>query len=237
MQMALDELLFEQALSSRLAGGASRAGLRFYYASEPWISLGYAYSGWKNPEVFPSDSAAEGGIPVCRRLTGGGRVLHGRDLMFTLIADREFDDSFKSVRISYLKLHEVLKEALEVFGVDCRFYRCDEALEKGRDCFRYPIATDLEAGGKKIAGGGQKRSQGVLMHQESIQVSGALEPELWKAFLECFCQTFGTVVVPQDWDPDLLFQAERIGELRYRLTAGSPTPAGVSDEMITAESR
>src|SRR4051812_9719540 len=100
VQMAVDEILFreyEQAEENR--AGAREPVLRIYFSSEPWITVGYSH-----PEI---KSVTE--IPVCRRITGGGRVEHGRDLIFSVVAGKKDDESFGSVRISYLKIHEAVK--------------------------------------------------------------------------------------------------------------------------------
>ena len=216
-QMALDEILFNRAVDDHLNGRPETPLLRFYYTPEPWISLGYAYAGWKDPDAGPAAGQAAPGVPVCRRITGGGQVLHGRDLMFTLIGPKGLETSFKSVRVSYLKIHEVVKSALESLGYRPRFYRCDEDLPRGRDCFLFPIATDLEVNGKKIAGGGQKRSLGMFMHQESVQLLKKDEGEaLERALKEEFAKALGLRFEKADLRPEWLDQAEKLGSEKYR---------------------
>lgn len=224
-QMALDELLFEQWIQApSTEPSVSRAALRFYYASEPWVSIGYSHAGWKAlsegldaPADLLTDAAR---TPVCRRITGGGRVLHGRDLMFTLIAPRALDESFKSVMGSYARLHEVLIEALQELGIKARFYREEEPLPSGKDCFLHPIASDLEAGGKKIAGGGQKRSRGFLLHQESIHLDQTyLYEPLTQALTRGLGKWFGCEPEKADWQPEHLEAAEILGREKYEVLA------------------
>src|SRR5688500_7762020 len=72
--MALDE-----ALLHRAAEGAP-AVLRFYEWQEPTLSLGYfqRYADW----VCHSASA---GCAVVRRATGGGAILHDRELTYSCV--------------------------------------------------------------------------------------------------------------------------------------------------------
>lgn len=216
-QMALDEILFRQMVESLTPRQELAPVLRFYYASEPWISVGYAYAGWKSaenqsPAVTGSPSQ---GIPVSRRLTGGGRVLHGEDLMFTLIASKAADESFGSVRESYAKIHECVKAALEEMGHRPSFYE-DKELPRGKECFLYPIASDLSLHGEKIAGGGQKRSLGILMHQESVQMKRVGDPEILKDQLEKkFEKLFNTRLEPAPFWPELFIKAEQLGDEKY----------------------
>lgn len=217
-QMALDDILFQAAVKAHEEGRDLPPMLRFYYASEPWVSLGYAYAGWRQWENRENLTAGEESLPVSRRMTGGGRVVHGNDLMFTLIAPKAADESFKSVRLSYLKIHEVLKAALEALGCRPRFYRCDEKLPKGRDCFIFPIATDLAADGRKIAGGGQKRSLGIMLHQESVQLEGLpAAGRIVEAFKSEFRRIFETDFTDAEMVPAWFEEAEALGAEKYHV--------------------
>lgn len=200
VQMALDELFFQQAA----AGKFTRPLFRIYFSSEPWVSAGYS-----DPGPFPE------GEKICRRITGGGRVQHGRDVIFSLIARKEDDDTFKSVRTSYWKIHEAVKAALEWVGEKPRFYRCDEKLPRGGECFMYPIATDLALGNQKVAGGAQKRSMGVLLHQESVQLPKRLDAfEFAGALEKAFQQQFSIFFEDSLWDPEVLEAAKRLARGR-----------------------
>ncbi|MFA6600663.1 MAG: hypothetical protein WC352_04970 [Candidatus Omnitrophota bacterium] len=192
-QMTVDETLFR----SRLEAAEKEILppiLRFYLASEPWISVGYSGSA----------DAPEGGIPVCRRITGGGRVLHGKDLIFSLVAHKGAHESFREVRASYVAIHTAVKLGLEKAGRKPRFYRCTENLPKGGDCFRFPIPSDLAVDGRKAAGGAQKRSRGILLHQESVQFEGMDRERLREALETAFAEVFGVSLIPQDLDPELI---------------------------------
>lgn len=201
-QMALDEILLQ-----RMKADSLKPVLRFYFSAGPWLTVGYSE---KN---LPS---AENGVPVCRRITGGGRVIHGNDLIFSFVAAKEHDESFHSVRLSYLKIHEAVKAGFEFLGERPRFYRCDENLPKGQDCFLFPIATDLGLNRKKIAGGAQKRSGKILLHQESIKIPSALEAD---QRAEALCrgieQVFGVRLVRADLAPQMMEEAEKLSRERY----------------------
>ncbi len=206
-QLALDEILFRQmefAVSSRPV-------LRFYYSSEPWVTVGYSF---KNGELKNRQA-----LKVCRRITGGGSVSHGNDLIFSLVARKDHDDSFASVRLSYLKIHEAVKWGLDSLGKTTRFYRCDEKLPKGKDCFRFPIATDLALGEEKIAGGGQKRSSGVMLHEESVKIPKRVSPEaLIKSVGKGFREVFNIQMKGAQLTPGLLQEAGTLAKVKYGRT-------------------
>lgn len=164
-QMALDEVLFRNMEALEVAAPPI---LRFFYSSEPWLTAGY----------FEKEQEMPQGVRACRRLTGGGRVEHGNDVIFSIIASKQDDSSFGSVKASYHKIHEAVKGALESLGHKITFYSADgdgSELPRGAECFVFPIDSDLAMEGKKIAGGSQKRSSGVLLHHESIQLRKGME--------------------------------------------------------------
>ena len=201
-QMALDEIIFRQVEKENGVSSSSPL-LRFYFSSEPWVTVGYSYR-----------EKLEGA--VCRRITGGGRVNHGKDLIFSLVARKEQDKSFSSVRMSYLKIHEAVKLAFESLGIQPRFFRCDEPLPPGKDCFRFPIATDLGIEEEKIAGGAQKRSAGTLLHQESVKIPKRVEA---RDFISSICRGFETIfeiqIRPLHWKPELFEEAEKLARGKY----------------------
>jgi lipoate-protein ligase A len=202
-QMALDEVLFRGLLEKQITGPI----LRFYYSSEPWITVGYSHPA----SEFSKDSK----LPVCRRMTGGGRVEHGKDLVMSLLGRKEDDDSFGSVRVSYWKIHEAVKEGYEALGQAPRFFRCDEKLPRGGNCFAFPIATDLALGNEKIAGGAQKRSSGVFLHQESLKLASLEVEALREALGPAFEKVFGIKLENQNAYPAQLAQAKGLSREKY----------------------
>ncbi|MFA7255752.1 MAG: hypothetical protein WC133_06615 [Candidatus Omnitrophota bacterium] len=205
LQMALDELLFESQKKDPQA-----PVLRFYVSSAPWISVGCSF---RDPAALSKSDLILGNpqAPVCRRVTGGGCVLHGRDLVFSLTARTELDPAKLGVtRTSYGKIHEAVKRGLQICGLDPKFYSHEDGLTPGNDCFDFPVESDLSWKGKKIAGGAQKRSQGVLLHHESIQApAGVGRDELIRAIRKGMEEVFGVSIQNADMDPAIYFLAER----------------------------
>lgn len=156
-------------------------------------------------------------MPVVQRITGGGRVVHGKDVIFSLIAHKQHDESFHSVRVSYWKIHEALKAGFEDLGLKPRFYRCDEDLPEGPECFRYPISSDLALGKDKIAGGSQKRSAGALLHQESVVVPAGQDAfKMGEAFQRGFERIFKTTLEPEFLQPEWFEKAVSLAKDKYQ---------------------
>ena len=205
LQMALDEQLF---LSQKI--DPQSPVLRFYVSSSPWISVGYSFR--EEADLAKSGLISKSsGLPTCRRLTGGGCVLHGCDLIFSLVARLQTDpENLGSVRTSYAKIHESVSRGLKRCGLDPKFYAAEEDLPRGHDCFDFPVESDLSWKGKKIAGGAQKRSEGVLLHHESIAMPDHVERDvLIHAVREGLEQVFGVSIQHADLDPNIYFQAEK----------------------------
>jgi len=205
-QMALDKLLFEKHQSELNA----EPTLRIYYSSEPWCTVGYAAE--KNPSYALNESKHDlNSLPVCRRPTGGGTVIHGEDLIFSLLAHKQDDvKRFESLEVSYKHLHEAVKHAFQKLGQQTDFYE-GEKLSPGRDCFLNPVETDLRLAGKKIAGGAQKRSGDFFLHEESIQPSKDIRLEDLERELILSLQTYFEIkIIRMVIDPKTLFEAEKL---------------------------
>jgi len=169
LNMAIDEALLE---------GASSPLLRVYQWLRPSLSFGYFGR-------FESVAKAWPGREMVRRWTGGGVVLHGEDITYTLIVPRGSPFSRHSARESYRIIHEEIAAHLSgqgrAIGVaagasgkgSAASGKGSAANGKTSDaCFENPVAFDLLAGGMKIAGAAQRRTQAGLLHQGSIRDPG-----------------------------------------------------------------
>ncbi|MCM8776465.1 MAG: hypothetical protein NC930_09010, partial [Candidatus Omnitrophica bacterium] len=226
--MAFDEILFRQINRNTLP-----AALRFYVSSEPWISTGVSDPIWKAYNSSPTDPAASvrkdfsqssvvgrtgspgspyvllSGVKICRRITGGGQVLHGKDLIFSLVTGYDQDDAFQSVKASYVKIHEAVKSGLEGLGRRPRFWGSQAHAARSHVCFRFPVSTDLVVGRKKVAGGAQKRSRFGFLHQESLHLPHTTNYQsLAAAVRRGFETVFQVEFQSEDLDPKILKQAE-----------------------------
>lgn len=143
--MALDEVLL------RTAGQRGRPLLRVYAWLTPAISIGYF-------QKFPQSERA-----VVRRPTGGGLVYHGEDTTFTVVAPPGHALHRATTAEAYRRIHDavarVLGASLQAAG----------DLARGQyECFQKPVAGDVVAGARKLAGGAQRRNRDGMLHQGSI---------------------------------------------------------------------
>ena len=153
LNMAVDEILLQ---------GINRPLLRIYQWRSPAVSLGYF-------EPYQAVQAEYPDREPVRRWTGGGIVLHGEDLTYSLILPKK--DPFFQLKTaeSYRAIHERIAETMNRQGVSV--VMADAASQKiSQACFENPAQHDiLSAENKKIAGAAQRRTKFGLLHQGSIQ--------------------------------------------------------------------
>ena len=151
MQMAVDEALLRHA---------PRAALRFYRWTRPQLTFGYFGSYCEVRKKHPA-------LPATRRWTGGGIVLHGGDLTFSLALPA----GHPAVRLKgaefYCAIHGAIAAALGQCGI---FTRLATVLEQqtGVECFRAPVAGDVLSGTRKLAGGAIRRTREGILYQGSV---------------------------------------------------------------------
>ena len=163
MNMAVDELLMQSVTE-----GAG-AVLRFYRWSTPSVTVGYFENVAKVSRRF-------GRYPVVRRITGGGAVLHGEDLTFSLTMRLPISFFANDIKSSYLKINEAVRVGLcaeypKMDYADCRTVGAQSSKQKERVCFDAPSCYDLLTAGKKVLGGSQRRTNGVMLHQSTLFLS------------------------------------------------------------------
>lgn len=180
--MALDEQLFEEFIQNPSASPILRI-----FRVKPGVSVGH--------------SACSQREDACVRPTGGGRIRHGNDLIYSVIARYDSFVTFGRVRMSYLSFHEVIQEAFRKLGIETELFRCDDPKVRRNpqshslgDCFDRPVPTDVGIGGRKIAGAAQRRKQNAFLHQGSIQLpNGVSYEDLKEKFIQTFEKKFGVV--------------------------------------------
>lgn len=146
--MAIDEWLLETA---------ERPVLRIYEWSGAWGSLGYFGSLAEARRVFP-------GLSWVRRWSGGGIVDHRDDWTYTLVLPRGAMWAQEKGGESYRHIHSALARALAIGQL-----AEGTGATGGTACFKNPVAHDLvDQEGRKIAGAGQRRTAGRLLHQGSV---------------------------------------------------------------------
>lgn len=172
--MAIDEALLESA-------GRGETILRFYSWSPPTLSLGY-FQDYEDRRLH--EASAE--LDVVRRSTGGGAIVHDRELTYsfvTPIAQRFSADHQQLVRV----FHETLCESLANWHIAANLYSLAPAeptqnrqpAKKSFLCFERRAIDDVVLGGAKIAGSAQRRRRhALLLHGSVLLEKSSSAPEL-----------------------------------------------------------
>ncbi len=192
LNMALDEALLESATAP---------SLRFYGWRRPSLSFGYF---GRYAEVEEEAAARE----IVRRWTGGGIVLHGADLTYSVILPAQNFAPLPPAREIYSEVHEAIRHAL-AGRIDAALARAD-APKISEACFANPVTADVLVRGRKIAGAAQRRTRRGLLHQGSIQYED-LPADFRDAFARALCPIFTRETFP----PSLLARARELADQKY----------------------
>ncbi|MFN3976944.1 MAG: lipoyl protein ligase domain-containing protein [Aquificaceae bacterium] len=142
---------------------SQRPRFRVYQWKEITLSLGYS----QEPINLP--------IPVVKRPTGGGALLHGWDLSFSYTALRkDWGNSFSKIYLNFMDLLlELLKEIDPAF--DMSRYRGGY---EGYFCYFYPTLGEISFRGKKIV------ACAMRMGKEAFLLHGSLFLDMDYAYFE-----------------------------------------------------
>lgn len=193
LNMAIDEALLEIATSP---------SLRFYRWRSPALSFGYF-------GAFADVAGQRCDREIVRRWTGGGIVLHGDDLTYSVIIPAGHRFFARSSFAIYSALHDAIRQALKGNGIEATL--ANSASPKvSEDCFANAVRADVISQGQKIAGAAHRRSRSGLLHQGSIQ-KAKLPRRFIDDFARTLCNRFERKVVSQE----LLDRATVVAQAKY----------------------
>jgi lipoate-protein ligase A len=157
--MAVDEALLDSARDGALT-------LRLYGWEPGCLSFGRNQTARGR---YDGARAADRGIDVVRRPTGGRSVFHCRELTYSVTAPAE---ALGGLRDTYLKINRALATGLRELGVPAEVV---EARGSGpsprptvRACFRDPLPGEVVADGRKLIGSAQWRDGEALLQHGSL---------------------------------------------------------------------
>ena len=168
--MAVDEVLMEWSAAT---GGCC---LRFYRWREPTLSLGY-FQAYEDRNRHPPSL----GCPVVRRTSGGGAIVHDRELTYSIVVPRGHRLAVRRLAL-YRAVHTSLIELLSELGVSAFLYGGSGETTSGRQpflCFQRRAPGDVLVSHAKVAGSAQRRSPGAVLQHGSVLVARSpAAPEL-----------------------------------------------------------
>jgi len=212
--MAVDDMLLEE--SNHLP-----PTLRFYGWSAETLSIGYFQKVERVVEEFQCVSKK---LQVVRRVTGGGLVLHGKDLTLSLVLPEKNPFFPERVTDSYRRIHEILRQSLQKIVPGLGFTQAQKnfAPRSTRLCFEEPTCFDIGLDDRKIIGSSQRRRQGGLLHQTAMFVP-ADPAVVSRAICQGFASQLGVSLEPSSLTPQEIRRATQLIKEKYSKPAYSFT--------------
>ncbi len=144
------------------------AAIRVYGWTPPTISLGY-FQRYADVAGLPEDVR---GLTVVRRVTGGGAILHDREVTYGLVLDATVPVTAEPPVALYRLTHTCWRDALAGDGVNVEMAPDSFPMPTPRTgpffCFEKPGRTDLIIDGRKVLGSAQRRIAGRVLQHGSL---------------------------------------------------------------------
>lgn len=231
--MAVDEALLEAAVED--AGTV----LRWYQWEAATLSLGY----FQKAVDLPKNDQQWSALPVVRRLSGGGAILHHHELTYSCALPASHPLTNDPYQV-YLAMHNAIIEVLRPLGFDVRL----RATRFGKDgpaeaflCFSRGDEMDVVIGTDKVLGSAQRRRRGAVLQHGSLvlrrsqlapQFPGLFDlasdvdhPNLQQALALASARVLGEVVVTETLDAPILQRAQTLHDEKYKkLDWSRPNP-------------
>ncbi len=206
---------WNMAVDEHLLGWTSRTGRccwRFYQWAEPTLSLGYFQQ-----YAARAEHEASRGCPVVRRASGGGAILHDRELTYSVTVPLDHPLG-KRRQWMYDAVHQTLIAVLATKGIRASLFGSSSLGEERSAeflCFKRRSAGDVVVAEAKIAGSAQRRSAlAVLQHGSVLLCRSWAAPEL-----PGLCEITGKTVEPEEL---MYLWRQQVGEaLKLRWHADS----------------
>jgi len=165
-----ENMAIDEALLNCFEPGSSLPVLRIYGWSPPAFSCGR----FQNPEeILDLQRCRAAGIPVVRRITGGGVIYHAEELTYSLVCPASALPESRNVRAAFFHLTSFLitfyrsLRLSPAYAAD--YHRSGKRLgERTPLCFAGTESCDILLGGRKIGGNAQRRLKEVIFQHGSI---------------------------------------------------------------------
>ena len=153
VQMAIDEAIMRARMEGKVPDT-----VRLYAFSPSSVTIGRFQSVVHDVNL---EEARRLGIPVVRRITGGGSVFHDEfgEITYSVIIGEDYHPALRNIQESYRYLAGPLVNALRELGLYAGFSGLN----------------DVVANGKKISGSAQTRRKGVILQHGTFMYATRVE--------------------------------------------------------------
>lgn len=213
--MARDEALLQRVSCSDVA-----ATIRLYEWQPATLSLGY-FQSYTDVFTQPPDIQR---MPVVRRLTGGGAILHENELTYSIVLPNDHPLLADGPLRLYEFVHDAAIEILATHGIAARRAGRTEPANSQRGpflCFQRRHSLDVVVGPHKVLGSAQRRTDRAVLQHGSLQLAplssagGSSSPlprpaEFAASLVESFARRAGLRPAHVEWCADCLRLAGRL---------------------------
>lgn len=166
----------DEALLILVGERRSLPTLRLYTWNAPTISLGY----FQRYEEYAALPPPAGGLPVVRRPTGGGAILHDVELTYALTLPVDHRLCAGGANRLYACIHDAIIASLELPVSRAR--RCgvtdDSTATRGPFfCFARRHGYDVIVGDAKLVGSAQRRTRRAVLQHGSIVLGSRFDQQ------------------------------------------------------------
>ena len=216
---------------------------RLYRWEEPSLSFGR----FSQPmETVDMQRIRTENIPYARRITGGGILVHGDDISYSMVVPRSFVRE-RGVRQSYRELCGFLIALYEQLGANAAFAH-DLQLPESQSpiCLAGTEAYDIMISSRKIGGNAQRHTQHAMLQHGTIplgidreyfetlflrdaglsqaatlkEIDSALtETILTEKIIKAFGETFGTILTEESLNAEEQKLAQHLFDEKYNREA------------------
>jgi lipoate-protein ligase A len=137
------------AILKSLSRGGCPPTLRLYRWEPPAVTIGYFQV---IEDELNEGECVKDGVPVIRRITGGGAVFHEHEITYSLCIPVNHPLAYGTVLDSYRRICEPVIRALRFFGLNAAYH---------------PV-NDIMVDDRKISGSAQTRRNGVLLQHGTV---------------------------------------------------------------------
>lgn len=169
MNMAIDEAILVAQKEQ------PNPTLRFYGWTQPAFSFGYFQNIASEVDV---EACRAAGIELVKRMTGGGIVVHGWELTYTLVIPRGAGEM--NISDAYHIIGQSLVKAFQQLGIPAQCYATGNYSSsavtnrtygvEANICLTNPAEHDVMSDNKKLAGVSVRRNRNGIMFQGYISL-------------------------------------------------------------------
>ena len=173
----LTNMAIDEAMLAAVGAGEAPPTLRLYRWRPATLSLGY----FQSFADLAEQSAQVRAMPIVRRTTGGGAILHADELTYSLVLPAANGRAGAGGAELYTLMHGVIAVAAETLAPaaapvsECGAQAADEPSAGGRGgpffCFARRSRHDLLAGHDKLVGSAQRRTREAVLQHGSVILS------------------------------------------------------------------